>query len=293
MQKTMVLAIGEALIDAVSTNFVDDLSAARQIQMQPGGSAANFCRYLHELGTAAKLVAAIGADGLGSIILNDLQQKGIDHTELQLVDHAPTTLILVGKNTGTPDFIPYRGADQFIGKISDSLIQHCDLMHTTAFALSKEPAQTNILAALVKGKAADKQLSIDWNYAEKIWGKDNNAKAVFNDVMKLSPLLKFSLDDASRFFKSHLDATAARRKLDQYPTSFICLTCGSEGVWYKAGNDDWKQQKAKPVSVKDSTGAGDSFWAGFMHAYLQQQPFDDCISNALETAALKLEGKFS
>ncbi len=78
MKTKKVLAIGEALIDAVSTEFVEDLSTARQLDLKPGGSPANFCRYLHQLGTPARLLAVLGADGLGKIILNDLRKKQID-----------------------------------------------------------------------------------------------------------------------------------------------------------------------------------------------------------------------
>ncbi|ULQ52541.1 carbohydrate kinase family protein [Flavihumibacter fluvii] len=291
MQTNTVLAIGEALIDAVTTEFVGDLSEARQLDLKPGGSPANFCRFLHKLGTPAKLVAAIGKDGLATIILNDMEVKGIDRSEVQQIKTHPTTIILVGKTTGTPDFIPYRGADQFIGKISDTLIQECTIIHSTAFALSKEPAQTNILAAMNRGKSIGKQVSVDWNYADKIWGADNNAKGVFDQLIKMAPLLKFSLDDAERFFGEPLDAEAAKKILEKYPTSLTCLTCGSEGVWYRKGSENWIHLKAKSVKVKDSTGAGDSFWAGFTHAYLQGQSIAACIETALATAALRLEGK--
>lgn len=291
MEPKQVLAIGESLIDAVSTEFVNDLSEARLLQLHPGGSPANFCRFLHQLGSTAKLVAAVGADGLARIILNDMAAKGIDHSYIATIEHQPTTIILVGKTKGTPDFIPYRGADQFIGKVPDNLILESSIIHTTAFALSKEPAQGNILSAMHMAKSLGKTVSIDWNYAEKIWGQGNNAKMVFEKLMTLSPLLKFSLDDAERFFGIGQDTAMAKKILEKYATRVTCLTCGSDGAWFRRGDEPWLHVAAKPVQVKDSTGAGDSFWAGFTHAYLQQLPVGECISLALDTAARRLEGK--
>ncbi|MBZ5858132.1 carbohydrate kinase family protein [Flavihumibacter profundi] len=291
MQPPFVLAIGEALIDAVSTEFVTDLSEARQADLKPGGSPANLCRFLNQLGTPATLVAAVGKDALARIIINDLKAKGIDSSNIMQVPDQPTTLILVGKSKGTPDFIPYRGADQYIGKVGETLIHDCAIIHTTAFALSKEPAQTSILTAMHKGKNLGKVISVDWNYAEKIWGTSNNAKQVFEELVKLSPLLKFSLDDAERFFGRPMDSDTAKEILGKYNTTISCLTCGGDGAWYRQGTGNWKHVAAKPVEVKDSTGAGDSFWAGFMHAFLEKQSTEACIENALATAARRLEGK--
>lgn len=293
MQAPYVLAIGESLIDAVSTTFVNDLSEAQELVLKPGGSPANLCRFLHSLGTAAKIVAALGDDGLAKIILEDMSAKGIDATTVQQVADQPTTIILVGKSTGTPDFIPYRGADQYIGKIPIELLAGSSIVHTTAFALSKEPAQTNILEALEKAHAMGRAVSVDWNYADKIWGAGNNAKAVFSRLMKMKPLLKFSLDDAERFFGRPLDAESAKGLLSEYAPSLCCLTCGAAGVWYREGSGNWIHQQARPVEVKDSTGAGDSFWAGFLHAYLGKSTMPESILNALDTAALRLQGKLS
>ncbi|KIC92445.1 carbohydrate kinase family protein [Flavihumibacter sp. ZG627] len=291
MQSSFVLAIGEALIDAVSTEFVDDLSAARQLEIKPGGSPANFCRFLQRLGTPAKLVAAIGEDGFSTIILDDMQSKGIDTKYIQVMKERATTLIVVGKSKGTPDFSAYRDADMHIGMVDDQLINDCSIIHSTAFALSKLPARENILRAMHKAKGMGKMTSIDWNYAEKIWGKHNNANTVFQQLTELLPLLKFSLDDASRFTGRDLDAKSAMEWLSQFNTSVTCLTCGADGVWFRNQNMDWQHASAPPVEVRDSTGAGDSFWAGFIHAYLKNASINECINNAISTAAKRLQGQ--
>ncbi|ULQ56403.1 PfkB family carbohydrate kinase [Flavihumibacter rivuli] len=291
MQPAYVLAIGEALIDAVSTQFVDDLSQARALDLKPGGSPANFCRFLNQLGTNSKLVAAVGKDGMGSIILRDMDEKGIDTSDIQLLEDHATTIILVGKSKGTPDFIAYRGADKEIHAIRHSLVEECSIIHTTAFALSKEPARHSIMHALQQAKATGKQVSIDFNYAEKIWGKNNDAEDIFTALLSMQPLLKCSMDDVERFTGKPLSEHEAREFLGSYNTTVTCLTCGSNGVWFKTMQDDWKHAPAEPVQVVDSTGAGDSFWAGFIHAWMQRQPVQECIKNALATAALRLQGK--
>ncbi len=291
MKTKKVLAIGEALIDAVSTEFVEDLSSARQLDLKPGGSPANFCRFLHQLGTPALLHAVLGADGLGKIILNDLREKQIDCSLLKISNEHATSMVVVGKTKGTPDFIPYRDADMQIGAIAPIMYKETDLVHTTAFALSREPAQTNILTALHLANRSGKQISVDWNYSPKIWGAENFASSVFSTLLSFQPLLKCSLDDIERFTNKKQSIESAKEFLQPLSAKVSCLTCGSEGVWYKTPEQDWQHRTAEPVEVKDSTGAGDSFWAGFIHAWLTEKSLEDCIQLALDTAARRLKGE--
>jgi fructokinase len=291
MKTKKVLAIGEALIDAISTEFVEDLSAARQLDLKPGGSPANFCRFLHQLGTPALLHAVLGADGLGKIILRDLEQKHIDTSLIKTSNRYATSMVVVGKTKGTPDFIPYRDADMQIGAIDPFMYKETDLVHTTAFALSREPAQTNILTALHLANRSGKQISVDWNFSPQIWGAENFASSVFSTLLSFQPLLKCSLDDIERFTNKKQSIESAKEFLHPLSARVSCLTCGSEGVWYKTTEQDWQHRAAVPVEVKDSTGAGDSFWAGFIHAWLTEKSLEDCIQLALGTAARRLKGE--
>jgi fructokinase len=199
-----LLAIGESLIDAITTEFVDTLAEARQLTLHPGGSPANLCRFVKVCGGKARLVAAVGKDGLGKILLEALEKSGIDTTYIQqLAEHA-TSLILVGKSQATPDFIAYRDADKYLQAVEDSLISGADLVHTTAFALSKAPAQQNILQAFHSAYSKGIDVSVDWNYAKPIWGTENIAPRVLHEIMAYHPLLKISMDDISRFTESSL-----------------------------------------------------------------------------------------
>ncbi|WP_290708353.1 carbohydrate kinase family protein, partial [Flavihumibacter sp. CACIAM 22H1] len=168
---------------------------------------------------------------------------------------------------------------------------NASLLHTTAFGMSKEPAQTHILTAIKQASVAGIQLSVDWNYAEKIWGPENNASLIFKAILSFRPLLKLSLDDASRFLGTPQSIESAKEFLSNFQTTVSCLTCGSEGVWYKVQDQNWQFREALPVEVKDSTGAGDSFWAGFVHAWLNGQAIDKAIELALHTAARRLKGE--
>ena len=53
-----LLAIGELLVDAISTDFVADLSEATTLRVVAGGSPANLCRFVRQGGGQGSLQAA-------------------------------------------------------------------------------------------------------------------------------------------------------------------------------------------------------------------------------------------
>jgi fructokinase len=285
-----VLAIGESLIDAISHEFIDDLFGAKNLSILAGGSPANFCRFLASNNVRAKLVAAVGKDGLGKILLTAMENAGVSTENVQQLDDHFTSVIIVARTKSTPDFLPYRDADKYLKPIENELLDGALLVHTTAFALSHEPARSVILDAFAKANSQGKPVSVDWNYAEKIWGANNSAVEVFNQVQKFDPIVKFSMDDAERFFNRSLSIEDAKSLLESINASVICLTCGADGVWFKSGKGKWNHQSAEPVEVKDATGAGDAFWAGFMAEYLKKSEISNCVGNGIKVAAKRLSG---
>lgn len=290
MNNTGVLAIGELLADVITENFVNNLSSATTFRMFQGGSTANVCANLQWLGCKAQMVACVGNDGIGNFLVTELQRTGLNTMHIAKSNSHPTSIVLVGRSNATPDFIAYRMADAQIGIIDDELIQSCQIVHTCAFALSKEPAQKNILHALQSAADKGKQISIDWNFAPAIWG-DDEGKKVFDAVCELNPLLKCSMDDVERFAARSLSIEHAKEFLQPLPTMATALTCGKAGVWYRSfENDNWEFQPAMPVEkVQDTTGAGDAFWSGFLHAFLRKYCLKDCITEGIKIASLKVQ----
>lgn len=285
----MILVIGELLIDLVTTELVDDLSATRTLRARVGGSAANFARFSSKLGAEVNLLAAVGKDGLGEMAIEDLEQSGILTANVSRLISKNTSVIVVGRSHGTPEFVPHRDADQYIATVDLKLISGCDVIHSTAFALSREPARTNILSAFESAANHQKKVSVDWNYAEKIWGAENDAFGIFNQVMKYKPLLKMSMDDACRFWNLEEEVDKVKQKLDQFKFELVCLTNGAGGVHYKENGGSWKHKDNLPTTVIDVTGAGDAFWSGFITSFISDGLMDTAVNSALSVAKRRLE----
>jgi len=284
-----VLVVGELLVDIISDKNIESLAVSSQFSTSQGGSSANLCANLKYLGIDTQLVATVGEDSLGRFLINELKTIGLSDKYIHRAANRQTSVVLVAKNEGTPDFIPYRSADLAIKRVEDELINASGILHTTAFALSKEPARNNILCAFRKANDLGKFLSVDWNFAPSIWQEDDG-KDVFKKLMNLNPLLKISVDDLERFIGESLNVQEAVDWLDKIDVEVICLTCGKDGVWFKTKTQDWQHKPALSVeSVVGVTGAGDAFWSGFLAAFIHHQSIEDCVVKALEIAKLKIE----
>jgi fructokinase len=235
-------------------------------------------------------VASVGNDSFGNLLLQNLQKEGLNIEHIFQYDQYATSLIVVGKTKGTPDFIAYRNADYMIEKVDETLISNASLVHTTAFALSKQPAQSSILKAVGNASKQGIPVSVDWNYSEKVWGQYNNALTVFNQLQSYKPIFKFSLDDVERFMGKSLSIEEAKAYLNNVLCTAICLTCGGDGVYYKSSMSHWQFMPAQPIEVKDATGAGDAFWAGFVSEWDRDSTLELCVSKGINTASLKLQG---
>ncbi|OYU97536.1 MAG: carbohydrate kinase [Bacteroidetes bacterium B1(2017)] len=287
--KIDVLVIGELLADLISDEYVNTLSAAKTFHLFQGGSPSNFCANLKWLGNETELVACVGNDSIGNFLTQSLLNIGLSGSYINKNNSLPSSIVLVGKSQASPDFIAYRLADAQIAEVDSSLIANSTIIHTSAFALSLNPARTSILNAMRVASKAGKLVSVDWNFAPQIW-HNNTGIGVFEELCTMNLLLKLSLDDFMRFSGNYkASAEDAMRFLDNYTTNATCLTCGSNGVFYKSSGTNWQKAEAQKITVKDTTGAGDAFWAGFISAFLSNSNLNECVEKGIQIASQKIQ----
>lgn len=273
MPKTVdIVSVGELLIDFISTDFAERLEEASNFKRLFGGSPANMCMNMARLGNNAVLVSTVGEDELGNYLIAEVESLGVDCSYMGRA-HQPTTLILVTRSKEVSKFEAYRGADAQIlaTQLPDTLLKQTRLFHTTCFGLSLAPAQHTIINAAQRASQLDVQLSIDANYAQKIWPDRKRAQEVVKSYCGYGALVKMSEVDWERLYESPLkEPSEAAAFLLSLGAKEVCLTLGSEGC-YVATEQEAHFLEARQVEVKDTTGAGDAFWSGYLTAWL-----DDC-----------------
>ncbi len=287
-----ILCVGEVLIDFIGHQNDVLINNTRDYHRYLGGSPTNVAMNCTRLGLNATLVAAVGCDGFGDYIFERLSEVNVNTDTIAKIGNKPTSVIFVSRSEKTPDFIPYRQADNHISEdqISTELLVQTNIFHTTCFALSKNPAQTTILKKAEEAYKLGCQLSIDINYADELWDHKKVALEVIKSYCKFNPLIKISEDDMLRLFDKKLPHSEIFKFFHKEGVETVCLTLGSEGVKLSQKNKAVIELPAiKIENVMDVTGAGDAFWSGFLFAYIKERPIKECLEVALKLAALKLQ----
>lgn len=291
MKTNDIICIGEILIDCIGHELNATLAHTQNYHRYLGGSPTNLAQNASRLGMQVVLVASCGQDGLGDFIVDELQNRGIATNYLRRCEE-PTSMIIVSRSTQTPDFIAYRNADCAIlpTQLDAATIANSKLFHTTCFALSKNPAQATILEKAQLASELGLQLSIDLNYSEKIWPDKVEAQAVIARYMSFRPMVKLSIDDCFRYFGETKSEDYIFAYFHGMGAQLICFTKGAAGVTVSDISQGRFSQSAPPIAnIKDTTGAGDAFWTGFLYGQLQQYPLEICVTYAQKLAALKLQ----
>jgi fructokinase len=161
-------------------------------------------------------------------------------------------------------------------------------VHASTWPLSREPARQAVNKAFWLGHEQGKIVSLDPNYSPQIWPDHREAAEVYRQMFRYTTITKASLDDAKRFFGPDYRPEEYIAMYHEMGPPTVIFTMGGEGVLISHNGKLLGHVPVRPIKVVDVTGAGDSFWAGFLVALLDGNSLERCALFAREVVELKL-----
>ncbi len=290
-----VLGVGETLVDFIATSQSTSLRTAEEFQRFLGGQPANVAVYASLLGSRSAVLSKIGEGRFGEFVEESLQYLGVSTNALLKTDQLPTTSVFVTKTTGVPDFQVNRGADSLltIRETPEELIKHSRAVHTSCFALSREPSRSAIHRALRLAKRHKKVVSLDPNYNPRIWPDKVEAWEVLAQIMPYITVVKPSMEDARLLFDPNMNEkeleTACLERFHDLGAEVVIITRSGGIVTISDGVTVEKVGPLPLVTVDSVIGGGDAFWGGLLVAHLDGKSWKDAVCFAHQIAALKLQ----
>ncbi len=285
-----VLAIGETLVDFISTEPVESLRDATTFRRYQGGSPANIAVNVSKLGLHSAVISKTGIGAFGQFLKAELQFNGVN-TDYMVMDHrVHTSFVFVARTSGTPDFEPSRNGDYKLtsAELSEEAVNRARVVHTSTWPLSREPSRSAVKKAFKMAYNQGKIVSLDPNYTPAIWPDHQEAQQVLEETYQYVTITKASLDDAHRFFGAGEKPETYIEMYHQLGPKTVVFTMGQEGSLISVDGKLLDHLPARPIAVVDATGAGDAFWAGFLTAMLDGHPLKKCLLFAREIVELKL-----
>jgi sucrose-phosphate synthase len=289
-----LLAVGETMVDFISHEMAHSLRTADQFSRYLGGQPANVAVYVAKLGGRSAIITKLGSDYFGEYVEDQLQHHGVNTEAVSRTDEAATTNAFVTRTVSIPDFQVNRGADALLAlhQVDEEMISRARIVHTSAFALSKDPQRLAVRRAMRLGSRLGKIVTLDPNYDPRVWPDRVEAWEVLAEVMPYATIVKPSLEDARRLFDFNMDEETLEEtaigEFHDLGAKTVILT-RSGGV--VTVSEDGNLERVGPLpkaKIENVTGARDAFWSALLMAHLDVKDWPEAIRFAHEVASLKL-----
>jgi ribokinase len=257
---------------AIEPAFGQREQLVEEAELVLGGSAGIMAAGAAKLGLDTAIVACVGTDALGTVMIEALRPAGVDTSAVIRVD-AATGISVALARPGDRAILTAPGALARLRAedVPPELLARARHVHVTSPFL-----QDGLRPGLrdLAGGARSSSLDTGWDPREE-WSVPLDAFDV------LLPNAEEALRLAGR---SDSDVEAAARDLAaRGPTVVVKL--GAEGALAIAG-DDVITVAGTPIEPLDSTGAGDSFDAGFLAARLNGESLAGALALGCACGAL-------
>ncbi len=265
-----VLCLGEVLLDYLSDEPGKPLEQVMSWTAYPGGAPANVACALVKLGTPAGFVGCVGTDADGDALVQLLHDTGVDGTGIQRHDTAPTRGVYVVRTAegdrhfagfGHRDTAEFADTRLQADGLPSELFVNADFLVLGTLELAYADAAVAIARALELAEQHFVKIVVDVNWRPVFWTDPEAAKTPIHDLIKRVDFLKLSAEEAEWLFETRDPVVIAHRV---GTLEGVLITDGDKGCAYCL-NENEGRVPAFPIEVEDTTGAGDSFVAGFLH----------------------------
>ena len=287
-----VTVIGPSVIDILAAPFDPDALAkgkrdVDQIRMSFGGDALNESVVLSRLGKKVQLISKIGADEAGRSIRKHLEKEKVStgHVIVQQGLNTSVNIALVDAEGGRKFLMDPHSSQRKLG-LEDVLpmldetaqiVSFASIFISPLFSIEKMEQLFSLI------KAAGKTLVSDLT-------RPKNGET-FNDLKVLFPYMDVFVPNDEEIF-------LLTGEKDPYKNVQMLVDAGVKTAVVKIGKDgclvgtkDSIVQVPAVTGVKcvDTTGAGDSFAAGFIAGLIEGRDMIDCARLGCAAASCSIE----
>ena len=284
LERPKILVIGELNVDIVVTGLraAPEMGAeilAEDCELTLGSASAIFAAGLVKLGHDVTFVSQVGRDYFGDFCLRSLQQLGVAtrHVTRKAGEKTGVTIALSGKRDRALVTHPGAVATLTSDFVDQRLLKRHDHLHLTSYYLQTalQPSFPDILRRA-------KELGLTTSFDPNTDPRDKWNRSI-DGVLRYTDVLFVNDREAAKLTGSRTAKAALKVLGTKVPCAVIKR--GPRGASAIA-NGATADHSGFKISAVDTTGAGDSFDAGFLSAYLRGAPLAECLQIGNAVGAL-------
>ena len=249
-----------------------------------GGCAANTAMALEKIGHSTAVIGKVGEDSFGRYTLDTLSENSVDISGIKCSDDASTSSAIVVLNSyGERSFLHCRGSNGTICEddIDFSVIEKSKILHIAGSLLLPKLDGEPTMRILKRAKEAGIFTALD-----TAWDASGRWMELIEPCLPYLDLFIPSIDEAWMLSGKENVSDMADVFIAK-GTSLCVIKMGSDGCYIKDRNgSEYTVPVFKGIEVKDTTGAGDAFVAGFLTGLLNKWELYKCGQFANAVGAL-------
>ena len=255
------------------------------IDLTIGSSSAIFACGAARLGVRIALVGVVGDDAMGRFMLESLAARGVDVSACRVDETVPTgaSVILVGGADRAiltaPGTVPMLRDEDVPAALLDRA-RHVHVGHL--FLLDALRPRLAERFAAVRRAGATTSLDCNWDPRETWDGG-------LREILRRTDVFLPNAEEARRI--AGMDPVEdAAVEIAAWGPRVVAVKCGADGALAAQPDGTITRMPAIAVDVVDTTGAGDSFDAGFLVAWLAGRPVRECLAVGVACGSLSACG---
>lgn len=230
-------------------------------EVRSGGSAANTIYTLSSLGVTCGYLGKNGADDTGKAFRGQLEQAGVTLMDVKIpaIQSTGRCFVFISPD-GERTFATYLGAAMELCADDLGAEQFCsyDMLHIEGYLLQNYEL---VDKAMALARQEGLEISLDLASYNVVSHNLDHIRSLCHDFVDIL----FANEDEGRVFtKETLDDRILKVMSDYCPISILKLGARGSQTWFK---NQVIKTNAVSADVKDTTGAGDIFAAGFLAGY--------------------------
>ncbi len=283
-----LLVVGDCNVDVIVTGpdvtpvFGDVEKMVDAATLTIGGSSSITACAAGRLGVSTAMVARVGNDPLGNYLLDEVGSYGVDVGCFIMDPTVPTGMTIALVRPGDRAILTAAGTIDRLhaDDVPAALVSSSRHLHVGAYYLQTalRPGLPDLFAA---ARAAGTTTSVDPN-----WDPTGRWDGIL-ELLEWTDILFVNAAEATAIAKND-DLVQAMRHLSSGGTTVV-VKQGADGASAMRGGEGIHAPSLE-IDPVDTVGAGDTFTAGFLGAYLAGASWEDALALGCACGSLSTRG---
>lgn len=281
-----ILCIGDVMLDVVTKikvlpgaiNYGSDTES--DISTHGGGAAGNVASWLTCTGTSATIVGHVGQDSAGAALQSEFDALGVQHHNLVVAGaHSGVVVVLVDP-TGERTMFPDNGANSGLTIKDLPPLSPFSAVYLSGYAPLDPASRAGVIEMIRAIKAEGIPIYFD---PASVGGMKAVAKSEIETWISLIDVLLLNEEEAEYLSSTSSVENGLAVLTEKCPV--VAIKLGSGGAIAQKAGAPLVRVAAEEAHVVDTTGAGDSFAAGFISDYVENGDLLSALTKGCTVAA--------